>query len=188
MSEPTVESLQTELKAAQTALDKASKNNSGNVDQDRLAFLEGDNKKMIEARDKAKEKTRRAEEDALIENGKFKELSEAKSAEVKELIKKIEGMTGQLDAYTLRDEEEFKAILQSVPEALRDQVSDETLPLGKRLSLAKALSNTKQPPAGYRQPGEPPADTLQAQYEKAVESKNLMDQLRLKREIHEAKE
>lgn len=187
MSDVTVESLQEELKTVQAALDKATQTPPDNKDVlDRLAFLEGENKTLIGARDKAKDEKRKAEEAALLENGEFKTLAEAKSAEVDDLAKQLEGLTGKLDAYQVRDEEEFKTILAGVPEALREQVSDETLPLDKRLSLAKALSTTKQQPAKYRPPGEPPANTLQAQYEAAVKSNDVMGQMRLKREMHEA--
>jgi seryl-tRNA synthetase len=188
MSEITVESLTEELEKLKKALEEASKNTGDKDTLDRLAFLEGDNKKMIEARDKAKNEKRKAEEAALVENGEFKTLAESKSAEVNDLAKQIDGLNGKLEAYQVRDEEEFKAILQHVPEALREQVSDETLPLAKRLSLAKALSTQKQPPASFRQPGEPEPTTLQTQYEDAVKSNDIMGQMRLKREMHEAKE
>jgi hypothetical protein len=188
MSEITVESLTEELKAMKTALEEASKNTGDQTTLDRLAFLEGDHKKLIEARDKAKDDKRKAEEAALVENGEFKTLAEAKSVEVDDLAKQIEGLNGKLAAYQVRDEEEFKAILENVPEALREQVSDETLPLAKRLSLAKALATTKKPLAGYRESGEPDPETLQGQYADAVKSGDMMGQLRLKRLIHEAKD
>jgi len=66
----------------------------------------------------------------------------------------IDGMKDQLDAYQKRDEEEFKSILAKVPEALRADVSDESLPLSTRLSLARKLAGQKTDPAGYRPPGE----------------------------------
>lgn len=188
MSEPTVESLQKELKAAQTALEEAGKGGMSKEDQERLTFLEGDHKKLIEARDKLKKEKTIAEEAALLKNGEFEKLAQTKTAEVEDLTAKLEGLTKTIEAYTVRDEEEFKAILEGVPEALREQVSDETLPLAKRLSLAKALSTVKGKPPGYREPGEQDPTTLQAQYDAAVKSKNMMEQLRLKREIHEARE
>jgi small-conductance mechanosensitive channel len=188
MSELTVEELQKQLKDSQTALDEAKKGQMSKEDRDRLEFLEGDNKTLIEARDKLKEDKRIATEKKLVEDGEFQTVAENAQKQVTDLAAEIEGLKGKLGSYQERDEKEFKAILENVPEALREQVSDDTLPLEKRLSLARALSTMKGQPPGFRQPGEPTPDSLQAQYDKAVEAGNMVDQLRLKRLLHEAKE
>lgn len=187
MSEITVESLQEELKTAKTALEEASKGQMSNEDRDRLTFLEGDNKTLIEARDKLKEEKRIAVDKKLIEDGEFKTLAESKALEVEDLTKQLEGLNSKLGSYQERDEKEFKAILETVPEALRDKIP-ESMTIGERLDLARALSTQKQPPAGYRQPGEPVPTTLQTQYDEAVKTGNVSERMRLKREMFEAKE
>lgn len=186
MSEATVESLQEELKAAQTALEEASKGQMSKEDRERLTFLEGDNKTLIEARDKLKEEKRIEAEKKLVENGEFQTLAENAQKQVTDLTAELDGLKGKLGSYQERDEKEFKAILDTVPEALRDKIP-ESMSIGERLDLARALSTQKGKPAGYRQSGEPEPTTLQTQYDDAVKSGNVPEQMRLKREIFEAK-
>ena len=61
MSDVTVESLQAELADAKAALEKATNTTDNKDVLDRLSFLEGENKTLIGARDKAKEEKRKAE-------------------------------------------------------------------------------------------------------------------------------
>ena len=188
MSEITVESLQEELKAMKTALEEASATPPATTDSDRLAYLEGEHKTLIKARDDAKEAARLAEEAKLTENGEFKTLAETAQAQVADLKLQMEGKDAAIEVYNQRDEAEFKELLEKVPEAMRESISDESLPLAKRLELAKKLStDTKGTPPAFRGTGEPGTITLQAEYDAAVESGDMATQLRLKREIHEAK-
>ncbi len=180
MSDVTVESLQDELTAVKTALEEASNNQPSTVDQDRLTFLEGEHKKLIGDRDKAKDEKRLAEEKRLTEQGEYKTLAEQKQTEVTDLTAQLESLNGNLEAYQQRDAKELEALLPNVPEALREQVSDDSLPLEKRLSLARALADTKQKPPGYRGPGEPEPETLQAQYEAAMKDGKVSEAMRIK--------
>lgn len=186
MSEITVESLQAEILKMQTALDEASKGQMSKEDRERLTYLEGDNKKMIEARDKAKEEKRVLEEKSLVENGEFKTLAETRAAEVTDLTGKLDGLSAKLEAYQERDKVELATLLESVPEELREDVSD--LPLEKALTLAKKLAGTKQttPPITPRIPGEPEPETLQAQHAAAMKKGDIGLAMQLKRQIHAA--
>jgi small-conductance mechanosensitive channel len=188
MSEETVESLKAELEAAKTALEEAKTAPKADTDRDRLAYLEGENKKLIEARDEAKRKKREAEEAHLAEQGEFKTLAETRAKELEDLTVKLESLNGKVSEYQKRDEEELSKLLEGVPEALRDDVADDSLPLEKRLALARKLTDTKTvtKPVGVRLPGEDAPTTLQAQYDAALKSGDVPTQLRLKREIHEA--
>ena len=184
MSEPTVESLQAEMVKMQTALDEANKGQMSKEAQDRLTYLEGDHKKLIEARDQAKEEKRVQEEKSLVENGEFKTLAETRAQEVTDLTGKLDGLNAKLEAYQERDKVELATLLESVPEDLRADVSD--LPLEKGLALAKKLAGAKQttPPAGYRGSGEPEPETLQAQHAAAMKSGNIQEAMALKRQMH----
>jgi hypothetical protein len=126
------EELQKELEEAKAALEEAKKGQVSKETLDRLAFLEDDHKKLIKARDDAKEAKRLEEE---------KRLSE-------------QGLNGQLSEYQERDKKELEAILATVPESLRGDLSDETLPLATRLSLARKFSTTKGKPPEFREGGE----------------------------------
>ena len=163
MAEETVESLQAELKAAQTALDEASKNQPNKVDQDRLTYLEGENKTMKESRDKAKEERRVADEKLLAEQGEFKTLAEKREGELAELTAKLTDLDETIAKYHERDKAELDAILPNVPEALRAEVSDESLPLAKRLTLARALAGVKPGKPNFKEPGEPGSNSITRQ-------------------------
>jgi hypothetical protein len=163
MAEATVEGLQEELKAAQTALDEASNGQMSKEDRDRLTFLEGDNKTLIEARDKAKKERDDAETARLTEQGKFKTLSEQLQVKVDTLSGDITKRDETLAGYHERDKKELDALLPNVPEALRAEVSDESLPLAKRLTLARALAGTKAKVPGYKEPGEPGSNSITRQ-------------------------
>jgi hypothetical protein len=163
MAEATVEGLQAELKAAQTALDEASKGQMSKEDRDRLTFLEGDNKTLIEARDKAKKERDNAETARLTEQGEFKTLSEQLQVKVDSLSGDITKRDETLAGYQERDKKELDALLPNVPEALRAEVSDESLPLAKRLTLARALAGTKTKVPGYKEPGEPGSNSITRQ-------------------------
>jgi uncharacterized phage infection (PIP) family protein YhgE len=183
MSEPTIEGLQQQLKDSKTALEKAKEGTLSKEHQDRLSFLEDEQKKLIAARDKAKDDKRKADEKHLLEQGEFKTLAEQRKQELDDMAKGSDELKAKITEYQARDEKELAALTEKVPEEFKDDVADATLPIETRLSLARKLVGAKEKLAGYRPPGEPPAETLQARLAAAVKSGNIMEQLALKREI-----
>jgi hypothetical protein len=185
--EVTVEGLQEQLKASQTALEEASKGQMSKDDLDRLTFLEGENKTLIGARDKAKDDRRLADEKLLAEQGEFKTLAEQLQSQLDEKTGDIASRDERLAKYQERDEVEFKELLENVPEAFKALVSDESLPLANRLQLAKAHVGVKTQTPGYRPPGEQGSETLQEQLTAAIKDGNVMAQISLKRQMAEKK-
>lgn len=186
MSDVSVEELQAQNAELAAKLEAVSKPTDGDESRKRLEFLEGEHKKLIEARDKAKEEKRQQEERLLAEQGEYKTLAEKREQEANELAASLEGLNAKLEAYQKRDEEELQTLLEAVPEALRDDVADESLPLEKRLALARKLSatGTKQPPASYRGSGEPEPESLQEQHAEAMKNGDISKAMALKRKMH----
>ena len=111
-------------------------------------------KELIEGRDKAKQRAREAEDAKLAEQGEYKTISERLTAEKEQLAKDLEERDGLIGTYKERDEAEFAVLLEQVPEVYRDSISDETLPLAKRLELAKKFAEVKPGAPGPRPPGD----------------------------------
>jgi hypothetical protein len=74
---------------------------------ERAEYLEAENKKLIAARDKAKEEKRKEEEEKLKEQGEFKKLLEAKEKEFEPLKQKAEAY----DSYVQSEIDKAKSIL-----------------------------------------------------------------------------
>ena len=181
------EELQAELEAANARLQELSASGDLTKEQkERLAHLESENKELIAARDKAKEAKRLAEEARLAEQGEYKTLAEQRQEEADKLAKDVEEKNALLETYKARDEAEFAALLEQVPDTLKETVSDPILPLGKRLELAKKLIAEKPAAPAARVAGELTTDSLDDQYRKAVELGDVALQISLKRQIHEA--
>jgi small-conductance mechanosensitive channel len=130
---------------------------------ERLNYLEGEHKKLISDRDKAKEEKRLEEDKRLTEQGEFKTLAETRQSELDKLQKAMEGLNETISTYNQRDEKELEALLPNVPEGLRDEVSNKDLPIASRLSLARKLSNSKTPLPDYKAPGEKQDNSLTRQ-------------------------
>jgi uncharacterized protein YydD (DUF2326 family) len=95
-----------------------------------------------------------AERKRMEEQGEFKEIAEQRTKELEELKGLVESKDEVLNTYKERDEKELSELIAKVPESLRDEISNESLPLSTRLSLARKLSNTKPTPPGDRPSGE----------------------------------
>lgn len=178
------EALKKQNEELQAKLADAGKANADDETRKRLQHLEDENKQLIEARDKAKQARREAEEAALAEQGQFKEIAEQRQKELEALQKKVEESNGVLDKYRQRDESELAVLMEKVPEALRDSL-DDSIPLAKRLDLARKLVAEKPPGPGARPAGDPQLTTLEESYRKAVESGNVAEQITLKRQMYE---
>jgi guanylate kinase len=174
------EELAEQLKAAEAA-------KGGNVDQERLAFLEAEVEEARKARDKAKEEKRIADAAKLAEQGEYKTLAEQAQEKADELAKQIEEKTATLDKYKERDKAELAATLEKVPEELRESINDESISLEKRLELAKKLAVTKQEGAGSRRAGSHEVDSLEVQLQEAKEAGNVELQIALKNKIFQKK-
>ena len=95
-------------------------------------------------------------------------------------------MSKRLEEYQKRDEEELATLIELLPENLREDISDPSLPLPTRLKLARKLSETKPQAPGYRPPGEPVPESLKAQYDAAVKAGDVMAGIALKRQMGES--
>jgi hypothetical protein len=185
----TVEELQAELEAASAQINDLKKA-GGLTDEEkaRLAHIEAENKELIAARDKAKQKAREAEEARLKEEGEFKTLAEQKQAEAEKLAKDIEEKNSILEKYKERDKQELETLLKEVPETLRESIADDSLPLSKQLELAKKLVAEKPKGPGARPAGELTTDSLEEQLRQAQKDGDVAASIRLKREIFESKQ
>jgi chromosome segregation ATPase len=185
----TVEELQKELDLAQGKINELESKGSGSGSdlEAELEKLRGINKDLINQRDARKKKEEEAEAARLAEQGEYQTLAEQKQAEAEQLAKDIAEKNAILDKYKERDEAEFAELLEKVPDSLKETVSDESLPLGKRLDLAKKLIAEKPAGPSARPAGELHTDSLEEQYKQAVASGDVSLQISLKRQIHEAK-
>jgi hypothetical protein len=132
--------------------------NKGGDDKElrkQLEAVEAERKELIEARDKAKAKAREAEEGALAEQGKYKELYETQGTKLTDLEKQIATSSGIIEGYQVRDKKELDGLVEKLPEALRGTVIDESIPLAKQLELARVLATNGKPDGpGYKGAGE----------------------------------
>lgn len=143
-----------EAKKAAEDAEKAKETPANDAElRKQLDALAAQNKELIEGRDKAKQRAREAEEAKLAEQGEYKTVSERYKEEKEQLEKKLEERDGLIGTYKERDEAEFAVLLEQVPEAFRDSISDDTLPLAKRLDLAKKLAAAKPGAPGARPAG-----------------------------------
>jgi len=149
-----------------------------------LNFENGKRRKENEALVKQLQEIRDNEATAKVQSSQDIEELKRFNAEQAKLLKAHDATVAK---YVERDEKELEGLISKVPEDLKEEVSDVTLPLETRLRLARKLATSKSKNLDYRPPGEPPTETLEAQYDAAVKSKNMIEQLRLKREIHAAK-
>ena len=137
----------------------AEAGDSGKNDETRkrLEFLEAEHKQLIEARDKAKEEKRKAEEARLAEQGEYKTLAEQEKAQREQIEEEHKKATERLEKYHKRDEEKLAAIMEKVPESKRELIRDD-LDIDYRLKLAESYIDEKPPAPNYRPPGESPTD------------------------------
>jgi hypothetical protein len=143
MSDLNAEELQAELKKATDKIAELEKGGGGGDDlQAELDKLRGINKDLIGQRDAQKKKEEEAEAKRLEEQGEFKTLSEKLQGENKALSEKLEQLDGVVKQFNERDEQEFKTLLEKVPENLRGSLK-ESIPLADRLELARQLAGTK---------------------------------------------
>jgi len=150
-----------EAKKAAEEAEKAEETPANDAElRKQLDALAAQNKELIEGRDKAKQRAREAEEAKLAEQGEYKTVSERYKEEKEQLEKKLEERDGLIGTYKERDEAEFAVLLEQVPEAFRDSISDDTLPLAKRLDLAKKLAAAKPGAPGARPAGSGSAPTF----------------------------
>jgi hypothetical protein len=149
----TLEELQAKYDEQQKELEAAKKGQLDEEARKRLDYLEGEHKTLIEARDKAKDEKRKAEEERLKEQGEFKTLAEQRASELEEKEKALAEKDEVLKSYRERDEKEFSELLEKVPEELRGDLSED-LPLATRLNLARKLAAVKPDNPDYRGVGE----------------------------------
>lgn len=151
----TLEELQAENEKLKTALADAKGGEKDGETRKRLEFLEAEHKQLIEARDKAKEEKRKAEEKRLAEAGEFKTLAEQEKAMREKVEADYAKTVERLTAYEKRAEEKLNTLLEKVPEDKRQLIRPD-LDIDYRLQLAESLIVTEQKPPGYRPPGDPP--------------------------------
>ena len=149
----TLEEVQAENAKLQKQLADASKGGSTDDEKKRLEFLEAEHKTLIQARDKAKEEKRLADEKRLNEQGEFKTLAEQRQATIDALTAEQQKAADQLGAYTKRDEDRLTKMLGTVPDNFKALITED-LPLLKRLEMAETFAQTKPTPPGHRPPGE----------------------------------
>lgn len=155
MTPEEIEAMQQQNKDLADQLKTAEAGKGGDDEsRKRLVYLEGEHKKLIEARDKSKTDLRLAEEKKLSEQGEFKILADNKQKELDVLTKQLEGLNGTITGYVERDKEELATLLESVPENLRGTVSSESIPLAEQLKLARELSTVKPQGPNARPGGE----------------------------------
>ncbi len=150
-----IETLKTQLADASKGADEGLRT--------QLSDLEKLNKELIKGRDDAKDKKRKAEEDALKEQGEFKTLSEKLQGDNADLTGQLEKANGRLDGYTTRDEARLATLLESVHEDFRADISNEALPLETRLSLAEKHATVKPAAPGSRPAGEHKTNSISRQ-------------------------
>ena len=148
-----------------------------------MADLTKKNDELIQQRQARKKKDEDAELERLAEQGEFKTLAEQSKEEALKLAKDVEEKDILLGKYKERDEAEFAKILETVPEEMRETISDETLPLSKRLDLARKLAVVKPASVVARIAGENTADSLEEKLRLATERGDIGAQISLKNEI-----
>lgn len=117
------------------------------------------------------------DEERLKKQGEFEKLYNETKGELERLTADLDGYKAKAKAQQERDQAELDKIAATLPEALRDQLTDD-IPLERRLSLARALAGSKQTPPGARPPGE--GDSGKNPWKK--ETRNLTEQGRITRE------
>ena len=169
------------LKAAEAAA------GGGDESRKRLDYLEGEHKKLIEARDKAKNDMRLADEKKLTEQGEFKIIADNKQKELDDLTKHLESLTGTIAGYTERDEAKLKTLLELIPENQRDTVASNSGTLADKIALAEMLAIVKLEGPGARNAGPLKTQTLQDEYDQAVKDGNVTAQIAIKNEMYTQK-
>lgn len=149
----TLEEMQAELDKTKKALEEAQAAGEDDEVRKRLEHLESENKELIAARDKAKQKAREIEEKKLLENEEFKTLAEKRQAELDALIAEQTKANERLSLYEKRDEQRLEKLIEAVPEAQRTLIK-ESFSLSDRIELAESLAQIKPQPPGARLPGE----------------------------------
>lgn len=143
------------IQTLETELADAKKAKAGTLDDDerkRLQHLEAENKTLIDARDKAKDKARKEEEERLKQAGEYKKLYDTQTADLEASREQTKTLQATIDGYTQRDETELAELLKQIPENLRDDFADD-VPLSRRLSMARKIAGKAEIPP-YRKPGE----------------------------------
>lgn len=158
-----------ELQEKNAALEAKVKDLAGSGGSDdelrkQLEASDAERKKLIEDRDKAKAKAREAEESALADQGKYKELYETQGTKLADLEKQIATSSGIIEGYQVRDKKELDGLVEKLPETLRGTVVDESIPLAKQLELARVLSaNGKPDGPGFKGAGDGGENTMTRQ-------------------------
>jgi hypothetical protein len=156
--------------------------------QDRNSYLEGEMKKVVEARQKAKDDMKTAEDNALLEKGEFKILAENQAAELAALTSKLAGHEETLGKFKERDEAKLQTLIELIPENLRETVAGNSGTLAEKIDLAEKLATVKPNAPGARPGGDTHTATLQEEYKQAVKDGNVASQIALKRQLFEKKE
>jgi hypothetical protein len=149
----------------------------------RLIYLEDEHKKIIKARDDAKEEKRLADEVKLTEQGEFKILADKKQQEIDDLTKQLTGQGEILTKIKERDEAKLQTLIGTVPDNFKGLVENSTAPLAERIELAETLATVKPTAPGSRPGGDTHTATLQEEYNQAVKDKDLPLQFELKRKM-----
>lgn len=140
--------METKLKALESA------SGGDKTLQDRNSYLEGEMKKVVEARDKAKDDKRIADEKALVDQGEFKILSENQATQLTDLTKQLAGHEETLGKFKERDEAKLKTLIELIPENLRETVAGNSGTLSEKIDLAERLATVKPTAPGARPGGD----------------------------------
>ena len=92
------------------------------------------------------------------EQGKWENLYETEKGKTTTLQEQLDAANGTITGINERDEKTFEKLLESVPEDMKEMVSDPTMDVSKRIAWAEKLSATKPgapgpKPVGEHQPG-----------------------------------
>jgi DNA primase catalytic subunit len=148
-----IEEMKVALAASNKALEDLKATGNDDEARKRLTHLESENKDLIAARDKAKERAREAEEKKLTDNQEFKTLADTRLTELDALKVEQANAVEKLTAYETREEARLVKLIEAVPEAQRPLIKD-SFSLADRLELAESLAQTKPNPPTPRLPGE----------------------------------
>lgn len=123
--------------------------------QERNNYLEGEMKKIVESREKAKNDRKIAEDKALVEKGEFKILSENQATLLTDLTKKLAGHEETLGKIKERDEATLQTRLEAISdETLRETVKNNSGTLAEKIDLAGKLATVKPAAPGARPGGD----------------------------------